>query len=142
MTASDIVATVGRMPIEKIPHTPTDGVYAPVGAYAHALEVRNPGRLLFVAGTIGLDPEGVAGATLDDQLRLIWSNIRAILASAGMTVDDIVRITSYLRDPAYVQANGEARARELGGRMVPTTAIVAQTLVDDWMVEIEVIAAA
>jgi len=91
---------------------------------------------------MGLDPEGVAGATLDDQLRLLWSNIRAILASAGMTIDDIVRITSYLRDPAFVQANAEARARELGGRLVPTTAIVAQTLADDWMVEIEVIAAA
>jgi 2-iminobutanoate/2-iminopropanoate deaminase len=142
MTASGIVATVGRMPIQKIVHTPTDGVYTPVSAYAHALEVRDAGRLLFVAGTMGLDPDGVAGATLDDQLRLLWSNIRAILASAGMTVDDIVRITSYLRDPAYVQANGEARTRELGGRMVPTTAIVAQTLVDDWMVEIEVIAAA
>ena len=130
------------MPIQTIAHNPTDGVYAPVGAYAHALEVRNAGRLLFVAGTIGLDPEGVAGATLDDQLRLIWSNIRTILASAGMTVDDIVRVTSYLRDAAYVQANGEARTRELGGRLVPTTAIVARTLVDDWMVEIEVIAAA
>jgi enamine deaminase RidA (YjgF/YER057c/UK114 family) len=130
------------MPIQKIAHSPSDGVYAPVSAYAHALEVRDPGRLLFVAGTMGLDPEGVAGATLDDQLRLVWSNIRAILASAGMTVDDIVRITSYLRDPGYVQANGEARARELGGRLVPTTAIVAQTLADDWLVEIEVIAAA
>lgn len=130
------------MPIQTIAHTPTDGVYAPVADYVHAMEVRDAGRLLFVAGTMGLDPEGVPGATLDDQLRLIWANIRAILASAGMTVDDIVRVTSYLRDPAYVQANGEARVRELGGRLVPTTAIVAQTLVDDWMVEIEVIAAA
>jgi enamine deaminase RidA (YjgF/YER057c/UK114 family) len=30
----------------------------------------------------------------------------------------------------------------LGGRTIPTTAIVAQTLVSDWLVEIEVIAAA
>jgi hypothetical protein len=29
----------------------------------------------------------------------------------------------------------------LGGRAVPTTAIVAETLVDDWLVETEVIAA-
>jgi 2-iminobutanoate/2-iminopropanoate deaminase len=130
------------MPIQKIPHNPSDGVYAPVAAYAHALELRDAGRLLFVTGTIGLDPEGVAGATLDDQLRLIWANIRTILASAGMTVDDIVRVTSYLRDASYAQANGEARHRELGGRLVPTTAVVAQTLMEDWMVEVEVIAAA
>jgi len=130
------------MPIQTIAHNPTDGVYAPVADYAHAMEVRDAGRLLFVAGTMGLDPEGVPGATLDDQLRLIWANIRTILASAGMTVDDIVRVTSYLRDAAYSQANREARTRELGVRLVAATVIVAQTLVDDWMVEIEVIAAA
>ena len=44
-------------------------------------------------------------------------------------------------DPAYAQANAEARVAALGGRVVPTTAIVAQTLERDWLVEIEVIAA-
>ncbi len=72
----------------------------------------------------------------------IWSNIRTILASADMSIDNIVRLTSYLRDPAYADANGAARVRALGERRIPTTAIVAQTLVSDWLVEIEVIAAA
>lgn len=107
----------------------------------HALEVRNAGRLLFVSGTMGLDPEGVPGASLVEQLELVWSNIRAILASADMTVDNVVRVTSYLRDAAYADANAEARVAALGGRVVPTTAIVAETLARDWLVEIEVIAA-
>jgi hypothetical protein len=34
-----------------------------------------------------------------------------------------------------------ARVAALGGRAVPTTAIVVQTLSDDWRLEIEVIAA-
>ena len=59
-----------------------------------------------------------------------------------MTVDNIVRLTSYLRDASYAEANAAARMAALGGRAVPTTAIVAMTLVDDWLVEIEVIAAA
>lgn len=79
--------------------------------------------MLFVAGTMGLDAQGVPGATLDDQLELIWSNIRTILASAGMTVDNIVRLTSYLRDPSYADANAKARVAALGGRPVPTTAL-------------------
>jgi enamine deaminase RidA (YjgF/YER057c/UK114 family) len=58
-----------------------------------------------------------------------------------MTVDNIVRSTSYLRDPSYAEANAAARAAALGGRLVPTTAIVAQTLLSEWLVEIEVIAA-
>jgi enamine deaminase RidA (YjgF/YER057c/UK114 family) len=127
--------------MQLVPHSPTDGVYAATDDYVHAMEVRDPARLLFVAGTMGLDPAGEPGADLTTQLALIWSNIRAILASADMTVDNIVRLTSYLRDPAYAEANAAARIAALGGRPVPTTAIVATTLAEDWLVEIEVIAA-
>lgn len=127
--------------METVAHNPTEGIYPAVGDYIHALEVRGASRLLFVAGTMGLDPDGAAGASLADQLRLIWSNLRAILAAADMTVDNVVRVTSYLRDAAYADANAEARVRELGGRLVPTTAIVVETLVSDWLVEVEVVAA-
>ena len=123
-------------------HNPTAGVYPATPDYVHALEVKGAARLLFVAGTMGLDAQGAAGKTLDEQLVLVWSNLRAILASAGMTVDNIVRLTSYLRDVAYVEANGAARVAALGDRRIPTTAIVVQTLADDWLIELEIIAAA
>jgi len=121
---------------------PTSGIYPASEDYVHALEVQRAERLLFVAGTMGLDSNGVPGKTMEAQLDLIWSNIRTILASADMTVDNIVRLTSYLTDPAYAEANAAARIAALGGRAIPTTAIVVQTLVSDWLVEIEVIAAA
>ena len=121
---------------------PTEGIYPATPDYVHALEVLDCKRLLFVSGTMGLDEAGVAGTTLDDQLRLIWSNLRTILASAGMTVDNIVRLTSYLRDASYAEANQNARTAALGERRIPTTAIVVQTLSTDWLVEIEIVAAA
>ncbi|GAA4205745.1 RidA family protein [Streptosporangium oxazolinicum] len=127
--------------METVTHSPAEGVYAPTGGYAHAIEVRNAERLLFVSGTMGLDPAGVPGGTLAKQLDLIWSNLRVILASAGMTVDNVVRVTSYLRDASYAEANATARVAALGDRVVPTTVIVAETLVGEWLVEIEVIAA-
>lgn len=125
-----------------IAHQPTAGIYPATPDYAHAMEVRNPARLLFVSGTMGLDEAGHPGRSLDDQLSLIWRNIRRILAQADMTTDNIVRVTSYLRDAAYVEANQNARVAALGRHLVPTTAIVVQTLREDWLVEIEVIAAA
>ena len=67
--------------------------------------------------------------------------IRAILAAAEMTVDNIVRVTSYLRDASFAEANAAARVVALNGRAVPTTAIVVETLDRDWLIEIEVIAA-
>ncbi|MBY5762372.1 RidA family protein [Rhizobium laguerreae] len=127
--------------MEMIAHNPANGIYAASPDYIHALEVRHPSRLLFVSGTMGLDRQGMAAAALEGQLELIWSNLRAILTSADMTVDNIVRLTSYLRDGAFVEANQNARVRALGGRAVPTTAIIVETLRDDWLVEIEIIAA-
>ena len=58
-----------------------------------------------------------------------------------MTVDNVVRVTSYLRDPSYAEKNQNARVAALNGRVVPTTTIVAETLVPEWLVETEVIAA-
>ncbi|MEV6351002.1 RidA family protein [Actinoplanes sp. NPDC051851] len=123
-------------------HRPVDGVYPATDDYAHAMEVRGAQRLLFVAGTMGLRQDGTPGATLAEQLDLVWSNIRAILAAAQMTVDNIVRLTSYLTDASHAGANAAARVAALGGRVVPTTAIVVQTLDSGWLIEIEVIAAA
>ena len=128
--------------MKTLTHNPKVGIYPATPDYIHAIEVRGPERLLFVSGTMGLDEHGVAGKTLDDQLQLIWSNIRTILSSAGMTTDNIVRLTSYLRDPAYADANAIARTQALGERRIPTTAIVVQTLSADWLVEIEIVAAA
>jgi 2-iminobutanoate/2-iminopropanoate deaminase len=122
--------------------THADGVYAPTSDYAHAVELPGPQRLLFTAGTMGLDPAGAAGASLEEQLELVWANVRAILAAAGMTVDNVVRVTSYLRDAASAEINARARVRALGGRRVPTTAVVVGTLSDDWLVELEIVAAA
>ena len=128
--------------MKMIVRNPTAGIYSASSDYVHAMEVQNPQRFLYVAGTMGLDVKGVPGKSLSEQLDLIWNNIRTILASADMSADNIVRLTSYLRDPAYAQANPDARLAALGDRRVPTTAIVVQTLSPDWLVEIEVIAAA
>jgi enamine deaminase RidA (YjgF/YER057c/UK114 family) len=128
--------------METITRNPMAGIYAATPDYVHALEVRNPSRLLYVSGTMGLDTQGVAGKSLTEQVALVWSNIRTILTSADMTVDNIVRVTSYLRDASYAEENQNARVAALKGRVVPTTAIVVQTLVSDWLVEIEIVAAA
>jgi 2-iminobutanoate/2-iminopropanoate deaminase len=124
-----------------IPRNPVDGIY-PAVDYLHAVEVVGARRLLFTAGTMGLDAQGAAPDGIEAQLRTIWDNLRWILAAADMTVDDIVRLTSYLRDRRYADANRDARLAALGGRLIPTTAIVAQTLESDWLVEIELVAAA
>jgi 2-iminobutanoate/2-iminopropanoate deaminase len=123
-------------------HNPADGIYAATPDYIHALELRAQERLLFVSGTMGLDPGGVPGDGVERQLELIWANLRAVLAEAGMTLDHVVQVRSFLRDAAYAEANAAARMRALGGRRVATTSVVAGTLDRAWLVEIEITAAA
>jgi enamine deaminase RidA (YjgF/YER057c/UK114 family) len=128
--------------VNAIVRNPRTGVYAATPDYVHAMEVQNPARLLFISGTMGLDASGVAAITLAEQLDRVWSNIRTILASADMTVDNVVRVTSYLREAGFAEANQNARVAALNGRVVPTTTVVVETLMPDWLVEVEVIAAA
>ena len=121
---------------------PVDGIYPATSDYVHAMEVIDPKRFLFVSGTMGLDAQGVAPVTLDEQLKLIWDNIRRILAKANMSVDNIMRLTSYLSSRDQVQKNQDARIAALGERRIPTTAIVVTLLDPAWLIEIEIVAAA
>jgi 2-iminobutanoate/2-iminopropanoate deaminase len=128
--------------MKPIIHNPAQRIYPATPDYVHALEINGPQRIVYLSGTMGLDASGTAGNDLTEQLELVWSNIRAILASAGMTVANIVRVTSYLRDAAFATENQNARVAALHGNIVPTTAIVVQTLSADWLIELEIIAAA
>lgn len=116
------------------------GIYAPSADYAHAIEVREASRTVYLAGTMGLDADGSANPSIDHQLQMIWQNISAILKAADMSVDNIVRLTTYLSDRAYAEKNTDARMKALQGRVVPTTAIICDLYDSSWLVEIEVIA--
>ncbi|MBW8802694.1 MAG: enamine deaminase RidA [Catenulispora sp. 13_1_20CM_3_70_7] len=129
--------------MELVEHNPAEGIYAPVGGeYSHAVEVRDPTRFLYTSGTMGLDPAGVAGQDIKAQIALVWDNLRRLLASADMTVDNVVRVVQYIRDPDYDEPVTRARVEALGGRLVPTIMMCAQTLVPEWLVEVEIVAAA
>ena len=55
-----------------------------------------------VSGAIsGADPEtGKVPADLDEQCRLMFENVRRVMAAAGGTPDDIVKMTMWITDRA------------------------------------------
>jgi 2-iminobutanoate/2-iminopropanoate deaminase len=122
-------------------HDP-DAIFAPVGPYTHGLEVVEARRLLFITGTMGLDKNGEAQDGIEAQCALAWRNIGAILEHAGMGMRNLVKVTCYLADRKYREANMQARAAALGDHRVATTVIAAALLEDGWLVEIEAIAVA
>ena len=124
------------------PINPAHDIYPATADYVHAVQVTALTRWLFISGTMGLASDSRAAATVDGQLALIWHNVQRILQEAEMTPVNIVRVTSYLTDAAYSEANQNASEVALGHHPVATTAVIVGTLNSDWLVEVEAIAAA
>lgn len=86
------------------------------------------GDVLYLAGQVGVDKSGTAGADITEQTRLAYANIAWVLAEFDATLDNIVDETMFVTDISEVMSNSDsvfgARAEAYGG--VPD---VSQTLV-------------
>jgi 2-iminobutanoate/2-iminopropanoate deaminase len=57
------------------------------------------GETLYLSGRIGVDPAtGVAPEDVEQELRLLFDGFEAVLAAAGMTMDDLVWVQVYSPD--------------------------------------------
>lgn len=57
------------------------------------------GDLLFVSGQVGSRSDGTPEPEYQAQVRQAFANLKATLAAAGATLDDIVDVTSFHTDP-------------------------------------------
>ncbi|MFC3675767.1 RidA family protein [Ferrovibrio xuzhouensis] len=120
-------------------HDPA-AVGAPVGGYTHGCEIAEGRRILFISGQIPETADGSVAADLEGQAHQVWRNIAAVLAAAGMSLDNLVKVTTFLTDRGQVPANRKVRNEVLGDRKVALTVMVATTLEAKWLLEIEAIA--
>jgi len=110
-----------------------------LGPYSHAVKANG---FLFLSGQgpVARDGSGPIRGTVEEETRLTFENIKAVLADAGSGLDAVVKVTAYLSDmvnfgkfndvyKTYFQENQPAR-----------TCIQAGRLPGDIQVEIEVIA--
>lgn len=104
------------------------------------------GRMVFVAGMIGWDAQGVFHSDdMGDQVRQALTNIMAVLAEAGANGEHIVRMNWYVTDKqeyiAAYPAIGKAFRELVGSYNAAMTAIQVAALIEDRAkVEIEVTA--
>jgi enamine deaminase RidA (YjgF/YER057c/UK114 family) len=57
------------------------------------------GDLLFVSGQVGSRSDGTPEPDFERQVQLAFENLKATLAAAGCTFDDIVDVTTFHTDP-------------------------------------------
>ncbi|MBK5925806.1 RidA family protein [Rhodobaculum claviforme] len=116
----------------------------PFARYAHAVEVPPGARWLVTSGQLGVGPDDVAPEDAGGQARQCLANIDAILAEAGMTRHDVVRINAYVTDRAHMAPYMAARDAWLADVVrlpASTLMVVAGFTRPEFLVEIEVMAA-
>jgi len=123
------------------PHNPPE-LFPRYANYSHAVEVRGGARLLFISGLNGYLADGkTMPLAFDEQAEIIWGHLKTILASAGMTVQNLVSLRFYLADPKYDEANVRMRSKHLGEHSAALTVICCQLLDPKWKLEMEAVAA-
>lgn len=112
------------------------------GEYPQAVEVTDARRWLFLSGQIPVGPDGELAPDFEAQCRQVWANVEAQLKAADMTLDNLVKVTTFLSDRRYALENRRVRLGVLDGRQPALTVIVTGIFDDAWLVEIEAVAAA
>jgi enamine deaminase RidA (YjgF/YER057c/UK114 family) len=123
---------------------PESGATAP--GYTHAVEVTGPGRIVYIAGQLGLDAGGkIVGAPGDFRAQAVqaFENLKAALATVGATFADVVKINNYLVDMNHLSIFREVRDSYLNMAAPPASTLVAITKLarEGALFEIEAIAA-
>lgn len=107
--------------------------------YNQAVKV---GELVFVAGQLGLSPDGsgLVGPSIAEQTEQALQNLRAILDAAGSSLDKLVKTTVFLQDLADFAEMNEVYAGHVGSRPPARSTVEVAKLPAGALVEIEAVA--
>ena len=105
-------------------HSNPSGMAQPT-AYSQVVEVNGPHRLVFIAGQTGVDASGKAAKEFRAQAAQAFENIKTALASVGGSMDNVVRLVTYLTD---IEQNADAYREVRAAFFANKTALPASTL--------------
>jgi len=112
------------------------------GGYSHVVEITGPGRIVYIAGQLGLKPDGKIAGDFRAQAVQAFENLKNALAAVGAGFDDVVKLNNYLVD---IKANLPIY-REVRDKYVNTKAPPASTTIgipalarDDALYEVEAV---
>lgn len=117
----------------------THNAPAAIGPYSQAIEINN---MIFLSGQLPIDP--VSGefptGSVKEQTAQCFANIKAILAEAGLTTENIIKTTVLLADINDFAGMNEVYATQFSGNFPARSTFAVKDLPKKALVEIEVIA--
>jgi enamine deaminase RidA (YjgF/YER057c/UK114 family) len=115
---------------------------APPSGYSYAVKKR--GTPVFISGQVGLTADGRLPGEGDiaAQTEQTFQNLRTVVEACGGTMDDIVKLTIFVTDPAFRPAVVAARQRHFSAGAYPasTYLVVSALAVPQLLVEVEAVA--
>lgn len=116
----------------------TNNAPKPVGPYSQAVQA---GKFLFISGQLAIDPkEGkIVALDITGQTCQVMENIKAILKSAGFSLEDVVQTSVYLSSMSLFSEFNVEYAKYFD-KSYPARATVAVTLMPNALIEISAVA--
>ncbi|MBQ7253525.1 MAG: RidA family protein [Bacteroidales bacterium] len=119
----------------------TEKAPAAIGPYSQAID--SGAGFVFVSGQLPIDPATGAfpQGGVAEQTRQSLTNAKAILAAAGLGLENVVKTTVFLADMGDFTAMNEVYAQFFSAPFPARSAVAVKTLPKGALVEIECIAA-
>jgi enamine deaminase RidA (YjgF/YER057c/UK114 family) len=116
----------------------------PAANYAHGIVTESASRWLHTSGVVPTHTDGTVPATIEEQAVVVWANLLAILAEAGMKAADVVSVTTYVVVDQLPSLGAVMAARDtaLNGQRIASTLVTVPALArSEWLMEIALVAA-
>ena len=112
--------------------------------YTHVVEATGPGRIVYLAGQLGLDINGnvVGGNDVRAQFVQTFENLKSALAAVGASFSDVVKMNNYLTDLSHLPIFREVRDMYVNTAAPPasTTIQISKLAREGAVIESEAIA--
>jgi 2-iminobutanoate/2-iminopropanoate deaminase len=117
----------------------TEKAPKPIGPYSQAVQV---GNLIFLSGQIPIHPQTGELVTGDvgNQTRRVLDNIKGVLESQGLRMENVVKMTVFLKDIKNFSQMNEIYATYFASSPPARSTVGVSGLARDVDVEIEAIA--
>ena len=120
-----------------------DGISKPTG-YTHVV-IAKPGKIVYISGQVANDKSGkVVSSDLKAQATQVFENLKAALAAAGASFDDVVKVNYYVKNlkTDMLPVIREVRNGYINKDHPPASTLVGVTALanDDYLLEVEAVA--
>jgi 2-iminobutanoate/2-iminopropanoate deaminase len=132
-TTEEEASTMNREAIQ------TDRAPKAIGPYAQAIKANG---FIYTAGQIPIDPKtgNFIEGGINEQTRQVLENLKAVLAAAGSSLDQVVKTTVFLKNMTDFPAMNEIYGEYLGNAKPARSTVAVAELPRGALVEIDLVA--